>query len=253
MDQRNEAKQKKKSNGCLWFALGGVFLLVICFALLMKGASESRTSLGTFKAKIHHAAVTEVTKEHYPKLYKNLGVDAIDRANKLSEWAAVVAAEHDQCDQVEIVEISSKSVPEKIEWFADCKNSERFHITEEDAARAQLRWEPGEIEVPKETTAPVVTNSAALENVSEVRVVSGCDRIVKAAMKSRGSYDASWSYDYRKHPTKGQVSVTREFEAQNSFGATLSSEYVCIVDAKSMTPVSIRIREATGWETIYGQ
>jgi hypothetical protein len=253
VDQGIEAKQKKKSKGCLWFALGGVAILVICFALLINAGSKSQFALEGFKAKIRDAALADVTEEHYPELYKLLGEDAVGRANNLSQWAAIVAAEHSLCDQLEILEVSSKSTPAKIEWFADCTNGKRFQITEEEAADAQRRWEPVETEAAKEVTSPVEPNSAAVENVSEVKVVSGCDRMAKAAMKSRGSYDASWSYDYRKHPAEGQVSVTREFEAQNSFGATLSSEYVCIVDAKSMTPVSIRIREATGWETIYGQ
>lgn len=232
--------------------------VAIPFGMVMSGVPEpfagEGMSLPELEAKLGEHSIIEMDRYEYPELFSKLFADGFVKANSLAKWAGITAAMSERCaPKVDIVAVSDLSTREEIQWFVDCENGERFQITEAQARRTRAEFEvkPTNVEVAQST--PIQPNSAALDDVSEVKVVSGCDRMVKAAMKSRGSYDASWSYDFRRHPTQGRVSVTREFEAQNSFGATLSSEYVCIVDAKSMTPLSIRIKEATGWETIYTQ
>jgi len=221
-----------------------------------KSQSTQSQSLAEVKIKIHPSAVSRAKQQHYPKLYADLGAEAVNRANDLTEWAAVIGAESDKCNRVEIDEISSKSSKTAIEWFVDCENGERFQITEKDATETRDRWqsvdEDGQLNVT-ETVATVAPNSSALEDVSEVEVVTRCDRAAKIAMKSQSSFDAAWSWKFMKHPKNGRVTVIRDFEAQNAFGANLSSQYECIVDAKSMELLSLRVREPTGWDVIYSK
>jgi len=235
--------------------IGGVIAFV-AFALLLPKTEpkEEIITLASLETKIGKGAVTVMHKSDYDKTYAKLGQEAFDRANALVKWAAITAVISDSCNRLEIIDISDQSTVEQLQWFADCQNGERFQITQQQAEQTRDRFanaEPDEaIAIDDKATKP---NSAALDNVNEAVVVGSCDNAVKAALKSRGSYDLAWSYQYREHPDKGRVSVTREFEAQNSFGANISSQYECIVDAKAMELISLRIKEPTGWETLIGQ
>lgn len=219
-------------------------------------------ALATFEAKLGKYSIEVMKKKDYPKIHAKLGQSGFDRANSLARWAGITAAMNSKCaPKVDVVAVSDQSTRDEIQWFVDCENGERFQITETMAKVTKEQWTSSTSETAQKAkelkSAPKAQpNSAAvdaLDTSDEAVIVGSCDRAVKSAMQSRGSYDPSWSYQYRKHPEKGRVSVGREFEAQNAFGATLSSEYECIVDAKTRDLLSLRIREPTGWETIYSK
>ncbi|WP_074204355.1 hypothetical protein [Parasphingorhabdus marina] len=56
-----------------------------------------------------------------------------------------------------------------------------------------------------------------------------------------------------KYPDAGEVVVIGEFEAQNNFGADMSSAYRCVVDARTKSLVQLAIKQGGGWDIIYRQ
>lgn len=96
-------------------------------------------------------------------------------------------------------------------------------------------------------------NQSYISQLSEAEIASTCDLATKATMKSKGSFDTAWKWDYLQYPDAAQVVVIREFEAQNGFGATMSSAYRCVVDAKTKSLVQLAIKQGGGWDIIYRQ
>lgn len=217
--------------------------------------------LAELEQKIAQHAVIVMEQRDHPKLYNQLGRTGFKRANELAQWAGLSAALNSKCDKVDLVEVSEKSTKENINWFVDCENGERFEINEVRATETKRQLTSPSSKTAKSARAIAARNkpqpnSAAvdkLDTADEAKIVGLCDRTIETTLKSRGSYDPSWSYKYRKHPTRGRVSVTRDFEASNSFGGTMSSRYECIIDAKSTNLVSLRIQEPTGWKTLYSR
>jgi hypothetical protein len=214
--------------------------------------SPAPVSLADLEKKLSEHSIEVMTQEDYSETYSKLGSDSFKRANDLAKWAGIVAAESASCDRVDIVAISDRSTRSELQWYVDCVNGERFRPSETQAKAAKAKWQgaKGSTVAVQDAAKP---QSASLANISEVDAVTMCDLAVKEAMKSKSSFDTAWSWQFRRHPEEGRISVIREFEAENSFGANLSSEYRCIIDAASRSFIEIAVREPTGWEVIYAQ
>lgn len=80
--------------------------------------------------KINKHAVTEYTKDLYPKLHKKVGDDGLKAIQEHDHDAAIIVAKLSECDEVMYVGYSeSKSnLPEQIASFVDCKNGKRFYV-----------------------------------------------------------------------------------------------------------------------------
>lgn len=115
---------------------------------------------------------------------------------------------------------------------------------------------PGEQEKPEVASEPLTErqkNYQIIAQLSEAEIASSCDLAVKSALKSKGSFDTAWSWKFLKDPKSGRVVVLREFEAQNGFGGTISSEYRCLVDAKTKLLIQLAIRQGGDWDIVYNQ
>lgn len=79
-------------------------------------------------------AVTEVTKDQYPKAYAAWGEKGVAQINFLTPSVAHRVSQYPECDRVETVELSpTKSVPrEKMIFFVDCANGKRFYVDRKD-------------------------------------------------------------------------------------------------------------------------
>lgn len=216
--------------------------------------------LKDIESRIAGHAIIKMKASDYPQLYSRLGKEAFARANTLSPWAAIVAASDSDCTStVDLVAVSDKSTPDQLHWFVDCEGGTRVEVTESEAVTAKDMWtEPdgvlakqANVETARRSDEPARSAIDDLDTADEAVIVGSCDRAVTATLNSQGSYDPAWSYDYRKDRASGRVSVTRDFEAQNGFGGTMSSRYECMVDARSRDLVSLRVREPTGWKTLF--
>ncbi|WP_430427880.1 hypothetical protein [Parasphingorhabdus sp.] len=246
----DEKGAKSKSSGCGWIALAGVLLIATCKSIMPEREPEELFTLAQIEAKILPDAVAPISKDQYTKLYQKLGPAPFEKANELSRWAAIIAASSTRCDKVEIVEVSDKSEPDHIEWFADCKNGERYEIVDFQAEEEMRSWE-GTEDYSKPLLERVKPNSDKLESLPEWKAVSICDETAQAVLKSKNSYDPSGQYDFSKHPTSGRVTIVRGFDAENSFGGTVSSEYRCLLNATSL--IEFSVKEPNGWEILYSK
>ena len=70
---------------------------------------DTRTPLERAEAKIAPDAVMLMDKADYSKTYAKLGADQFNRANNLTRWAAVAAAEAPNCERVELIGLSDQS------------------------------------------------------------------------------------------------------------------------------------------------
>ena len=104
-------------------------------------AGPATLSYEALQAKIGPDAVWTMTRAEYGKSYSRLGVKQFDNANVLMQWAAIAAAESDQCDHVEIVALSEKATRDELQWFVDCKNKARLQIVQAQAEDAKRRFD----------------------------------------------------------------------------------------------------------------
>ncbi len=130
----SESKINKKVLDLFLFSFLGTIVLVAIFSIIeIKSTSTQINS----NPKISSYAVDIMTPENYPKTYKKWGKDHFEKINNLLEPAAKHASLKSSCDEVEFVALSdSKSIaPNHIVIFANCKNGNQFHITENDLIR----------------------------------------------------------------------------------------------------------------------
>lgn len=80
--------------------------------------------------KIDSNAIGSYTKEAYPKLFEQVGINGLQKIQDHDELAAKLVAELNDCDQVIYVGFSNlkSDYPEKIASFVDCKNGKRFIV-----------------------------------------------------------------------------------------------------------------------------
>ncbi len=214
-------------------------------------------TLSEVEAKIGKSAVTEMSRADYGETFNRIGAEAFDRANELAKWPAVTAALSPRCDTVEIAAISDQATPDQLQWFVDCTNGERFMINETEAVATRDRFD----NVDSDEASAVIPSEVSEQDAkskdfgieTEAIVVGACDRAVAEALNAKSTFDPAWRYDYQELLTNGRVSVARDFEAENAFGGVVSSRYECLVEVEGMKLISLRVKEPTGWETLFSR
>lgn len=205
------------------------------------------------KAKVPFEPVL-MTSSGYPKIYKQLGPAKFDAANSLMSWAALAAANSKQCSEVTDIGVSDKSTRRAVVWFVDCKNSERFMISEAQAVAVRDQYDPNASPEAKAHAAQVAVaepKSARWKNFKEGDAVTACRTLVQSTMANQQSFDTAWTWDSQKDDDTGLVTLQQDFSAQNGFGATINSRYSCVVNAdQSSRIVKLSIREAAGWRKL---
>lgn len=217
------------------------------------GQPGAPLELGVAKAKVPFEPAL-MTKADYPKMYKQLGPAKFDAANSLMSWAALAAANSKQCSEVTDIGVSDKSTRRAVLWFVDCKNSERFMISEAQAIAVRGQYDPNASPEAKARAAQVAVAepmSARWKDFKEADAVTACRTLVQSTMTNQRSFDAAWTWDSEKDDDTGLVTIQQDFDAQNGFGGTISSRYSCVVNAdQGSRIVKLSIREPTGWRKL---
>lgn len=210
-------------------------------------------ALSAAKAKVSFEPVL-MARTDYPKMYKRLGPAKFDEANALMSWAALAAANSKQCSEVTDIGVSDKSTRKAVTWYVDCKNSERFMISEDQAIATRDQYDPNASPEAKARASQVAVaepKSARWKNFNEGDAVTACRTLVQSTMNNQRSFDAAWTWDSEKDDDTGLVTLEQDFNAQNGFGATISSRYSCVVNAdQGSRIVKLSIREAAGWRKV---
>lgn len=156
------------------------------------------------KSKIPDNVYWMMTKKDFPKAYKQWGQKGLDKINSLAPQVSELVAKSKKCDVLSEVALSdAKSKPKKnIVFFADCKNGERFYISEEDIVNQRS----------------AVSLNEAFENLDKESYYRSCLNAVKARANHPSTVDSSiFGRNIKATPTGG-VFVYMDFTAKNSFG-----------------------------------
>lgn len=217
-------------------------------------AAPPKSRYEVLQSKIEPHAVSPMTRADFKDTYARLGARQFDNANALMQWAAVAAAESDQCDRVDLVAVSDKATRKELQWFVDCTNKERFQIRQEQAEAARGKYDPAASPEARQAAQQVGTaepKSARWKDFNMATALTSCTTLVRSAMLNQGSFDAAWSYDSEKNDETGVVTIQQDFEAQNGFGGTITSRYHCEIDTKLAGRVTkLKIREPDGWRNL---
>jgi len=165
-------------------------------------------------------------KRDYPKLARKIG-SAWTRIQPLREAAALKAIGSGRCDFVELVEVSNeRSSKEQLTVFVDCRNHERFYVTETDVV----------------SDHKVVAQSE--KTVSRGRAIAACAQAARERALFPSLVDAhTWSgATFQADQTTGGARVTLEFEATNALGNELPYLAVCVFPADRPAEISVTTR-----------
>lgn len=165
---------------------------------------KSKIEESNIKSKIAKDAYVEITQKSYPKTYRKWGKKGIDKINSLGPKAAELVANSKSCDQVEMVDLSDeKSVPnKKIVFFVDCKNKERFYVSDADI----------------ELGYKVVSVRESFDNINKSSYYEACLKGIKSKANYPSTVDTSIFNRSIRPSSTGGILVYMEFSAKNGFG-----------------------------------
>ena len=116
--------------------------------------------------------------------------------------------------------------PNKIVFFADCANGERFYISESEI----------------KAKAPIVSKKDKLSGITDKKAQQACIDQTKAVLNFPSSFDLKLlSVEVNRAPT-GNIGVTFNFDAKNGLGIALPQKARCIIDDEGIHPVQISNR-----------
>ncbi|AXN95898.1 hypothetical protein [Pasteurella multocida] len=157
-----------------------------------------------FKSKIIENAYFAMTKKDNPKTYKAWGSEWIKKINDLGPLAGELVAKSRSCDKVVDIALSdTKSKPKKkIVFYVDCKNKERFYISEDDI-KSQNK---------------VFSVNESFKNIDSEKYYKACLSGIKSRANHPSTVETSiFGRAIGSTPTGG-VLVRMDFTAKNSFG-----------------------------------
>ncbi|PKH12600.1 hypothetical protein BI292_06210 [Pseudomonas sp. 43NM1] len=162
-------------------------------------------------APISDHALTNYTKDGYRKTFERWGDAGVERIKKLERLAVSKAAESPSCDSVDYAGLSDQrsSPPNNIVVFVDCKNSQRFYLSEDDI---------GSDAVTQSSKAVTESNAGEL-----------CRELVLQNSKFPSSVNFSaLNSSAFSNKTTGNTVSQLEFEAKNGLGAVLPYKARCV-------------------------
>lgn len=164
----------------------------------------------SYRAPIDPGAYWDYSKNSFPKLYKKYGADGLKRLNNFERKAAELVSQNKKCDAVTMVGYSEQSEKGNFVSFIDCKNGERFFVSEKDVADG--------------STAPQSEKS-----VSVSAAIEACKKSVRARLKfpSEASFSI-FNTATETFKTNGNVRVTLDFKAMNGLGNKLPQRAICL-------------------------
>lgn len=157
-----------------------------------------------FKSKIIENAYFAMTKKDNPKTYKAWGSEWIKKINDLGPLAGELVAKSRSCDKVVDIALSdTKSKPKKmIVFYVDCKNKERFYISEDDI-KSQNK---------------VFSVNESFKNIDSEKYYKACLSGIKSRANHPSTVETSIFGRTIGSTSTGGILVRMDFTAKNSFG-----------------------------------
>lgn len=189
-----------------------------------EGSSVAQS--GDPRASISPTVFEPYDKSGFPKLARKLGASWA-RIQPVREAAAFKALESGRCDFVELAEVSdNRSTKENIAVFVDCRNLERFYVSESDVKAAKR----------------AVTQSS--KSIGRAAAIAACAEAARRAATYPSLVDAhTWAgASFSSDRTTGGARVLLDFEATNALGVELPYRANCLFPADAAPELSITAR-----------
>ena len=190
---------------------------IVAFLFVMGSASAA--------APISSSALSNYTKEQYPKAFAVWGEAGIERIKKLERIAVHKASESNKCDSVAYAGLSEKrSTPTKnAVVFADCENGERFYVSEDS--------------IPSDAIAQ---SDAALSNEKAIE-------LCKSMVLERAKYPSTVDFEVfgasaSSNKTTGNSVVTIGYKAKNDMGSIVPMNARCVLSMNGPPEVELTIK-----------
>lgn len=176
----------------------------------------------TEPTKDYSSLVVPITQDS-PKTYNAWGKKWIDDINNTMPVAINRIAKNDKCDEPVDVGLSiERSKPkEEAVFFVDCKNGERFYISQTEL----------------NNNAEVKAESEQLADAHEY--IQMCKKAVKAQVNFPETFDEKTLSIHAYKGTSGNVVVEIPFVAKNAFGVEIENTGKCIIDTQNNATVEI--------------
>jgi hypothetical protein len=208
----------------------GLFLTIGCTVLLAScDGAQSPDSVATPKqdasvpASIDPGVFEPYKREGWTKLFASWGDKGIARIQRLREAAAQTVAKNPSCDTVEISDISESrsTAPNEPVVLVDCKNGERFYLSERD------------------TGGFVQTEMQKGARFSSADLIRQCTEAVRNRLTLPATFDQSMFSVSERQGGSGNRVVEFEFEAKNRIGLTLPAQAKCIMTTEGEFEVTV--------------
>lgn len=176
------------------------------------------------KSKVPSYVIENYTKDQYPAIFKKFK-SKINDINALRKKAAFLAANSEKCDEVSLSELNADdSKKNNLQFFVDCKNGSRFRMSESDIISQK---------------SVLTEKEKALD---EKEAMEQCMNYIRASATNPDSVDmhAFGGINHFTNETTGNVVVDIEFDAENDFGAKITSTAHCLFPPNNPGEFSIR-------------
>jgi hypothetical protein len=179
-------------------------------------------------APISTWAVSDITKNEYPKIYSQWGSAWVKKLNKMQHQVAEKAALSPECDTVDIVALSEQmSVPKKSPvFFVDCENGKRFYISHSDLESANI----------------VKSKQLKTAKLSDAAAINSCISSVASKIKYPSTFKSSIFSKSAYRAPNGNIAVRIDFEGRGDSGEKVPMKARCVFDNQGMTEPEISNR-----------
>lgn len=197
---------------------------------LLKYVEQSKQKAKTDKYfnRISPYAIIKYTSKSYPKLVQQYK-SRLDEIEKYKVKAAEMALDSGKCDFVEVSDLSTnKSSLNNLIFWVDCKNQQRFYLTEN--------------EIKSKNNTKISTQSE--KAIPQQKAVEFCQNEIKRSTLIPSDLDIHTFFgtSYYKAPITSNVVVEINFDVKNAFDKTIKYKAKCYFSAHEKPEVIIEYR-----------
>lgn len=172
------------------------------------------TETSRLPSEISKDAYSNYTYDQYPRIFDTWGKDWVQKISEVEHAAArKIANDNNDCDVVDYVGLSENKsvVKQKIVVFVDCRNGERYFVSDSDIKDTQ--------KISSQSEKAISLNTAFKQ----------CQVLVKNSAKYPSSLNFSiLNTQGFQAQTTGNVVVTMQFDAQNDLKQMVTQKAKCI-------------------------
>lgn len=190
-------------------------------------ANGSSANQATQKVAIDEYVLTPYTRDSWPKTFEKYG-DRMPELEKYRRLAAEATARNPECDKVISSDISDEGSYASMQFFVDCENMKRFRFSEAELGSGNA-----------------VAASEESKAFSRDEATSLCKSLIESNVVHPSTLSLNmFDVGYQKFPGTGNVWITIDFKAKNSFGLELKYQAKCIFAPRNPNG-EIAIKERT--------